>query len=123
MSEMVTIPRAVVERALEALDDMIHRVEFACGVSAHAASTQARIAEQALRAALDAQQLAGTKFTPIEDCCDHMPIEEFLDFVSCGSIASDDGIGYYATKTHESNVDCFTQPAPAWATHVTWYNK
>ena len=48
--------------------------------------------------------------------------DHFLDSVDDGSFNSDDGIGYWATSTHESDVSCW-DPQPEWASYVVWYNK
>ena len=67
------------------------------------------------------------KFTPLsqsEEDGEHMAIEDFLGCCKMLVFTRDDGDGYYATATHESDVPVWgDHPRPAWATHVVWYNK
>lgn len=62
------------------------------------------------------------KLEPIPDYGDLFTIKYFKSMVKDGSIMDDDGCGYYATETHMSRVNCFSQ-RPSWATHVVWFNK
>lgn len=67
-----------------------------------------------------------TKFEPIPppDEGEHMTIEEFLNSVKMKAYTPDDGIGFFATATHESDLQVWCPDlAPSWATHVVWYNK
>lgn len=60
---------------------------------------------------------------PILEFAELFTLEEFVSSVKYGAITSDDGIGYWATETHEdTKLDCWS-PKPDWATHVAWYNK
>lgn len=52
-----------------------------------------------------------------------MTLEEFQSYVKCGGITDDDGIGHWATTTHEDRDFTCWHPKPEWATHVMWYNK
>lgn len=64
------------------------------------------------------------KLTPIDfEMCELMTVKEFMACVNAHAITRDDGIGYWATATHEDeNMVCWNPP-PVWATHVAWYNK
>lgn len=61
----------------------------------------------------------------IPDYADHMTIEEMYSGIMCTCFTDYDGFGYYSTEDKESDIEF--KPSnfnpPAWATHVTWYNK
>lgn len=52
-----------------------------------------------------------------------MDVVEFRDCVRCGAFIPDDGIGFWATATLESNQGVWSTKRPEWATHVMWYNR
>lgn len=63
---------------------------------------------------------------PIEDVPEYaelMSLEEWQNAVEAGAFIPDDGTGYYATATKMNREACSFGPAPAWATHVAWFNK
>lgn len=55
------------------------------------------------------------------DC--RMTVEEFNHACNSGMITSDDGVGYFATKTHYSRSHSAWSPRPPWAHYVLWLNK
>lgn len=65
------------------------------------------------------------KFTRVPDYSDLIPIDQFLAATNQTFITNDDGLGYFATSSEESDVpvDCGHLEVPYWATHVAWYNK
>lgn len=64
------------------------------------------------------------KLTPIDlETGELLTAEEFRANVNCHAITPDDGIGYWATATHEDENAVCWNPRPFWATHVMWYNK
>ena len=77
---------------------------------------------------------------PIPEFADVIPINQWLEGVRTHCFIDYDGHGYWATKTHEfrksASEELFTSSMvcpsditkkkikpPAWATHVSWYNK
>lgn len=61
-----------------------------------------------------------------KDCI--FTVQEFTEGVNAGGFTDYDGIGYFATETHRSNilVECsipFYNPDKSLYTHVVWYNK
>jgi hypothetical protein len=48
--------------------------------------------------------------------------DEWNEAVDAGYFNSDDGSGYWATKTEYAYFSCWNQ-RPEWATHVLWFNK
>jgi hypothetical protein len=68
------------------------------------------------------------KYTPIDDCGDHLPLGEWIDCVKCGAFIDYDGFGYYATETQETNVrvipsDVANGKIDTTWTHIVWYNR
>ena len=60
----------------------------------------------------------------IPEYCDLFTVEEFAYNVKLGAFIPSDGIGYWATETHEDDeTNVFYDSKPEWATHVAWYNK
>lgn len=64
----------------------------------------------------------------IPDFADVIPIQEWLMGVNMGFYNSDDGDGFWATKTHQLKDDDFNiwqdvANHPSWTTHVAWYDK
>ena len=71
---------------------------------------------------------------PLEDIGDLLTLQEFLDAVECGGFIDYDGMGNWATETHQesgstdkwvypSQIKNKTRIIPSWATHVMWYNR
>ena len=65
-------------------------------------------------------------FRPLEG--DRMRIVEFMKSAALNHLVDYDGHGYWATEDMESNhritpSQALEQEAPAWATHVSWYNR
>jgi hypothetical protein len=59
-----------------------------------------------------------------DSCGDVFTLEEFQYNAECGGFIPDDGVGYFASDTYESNVSVWSAfEAPYWATHVVWYNR
>jgi len=59
---------------------------------------------------------------------DLMTLEEWLECCEDELLIDDDGWGYLATKTKESNISISPSDRhhfdfPEWATHICWYNK
>lgn len=77
--------------------------------------------------AMDVFKRFGIEYVPamkkVRKGTDLMTVEDFKECVECGMFYSDDGAGYWATDTHESNLSVWRITRPSWATHVTWYNK
>lgn len=63
-----------------------------------------------------------TGLKPLPGYGDHYTLAIFHQYEDSGGITQDDGSGVYATADRISDVDCFGD-APAWATHVVWFNK
>jgi hypothetical protein len=66
---------------------------------------------------------------PAEGEGELMSLKDFVAAIKSTAITDDDGVGYFATRNWESNIEAIpsklakgetTQP---WATHVAWYNK
>ena len=53
---------------------------------------------------------------------DLFQLDEWDEYVKCGAFNSDDGSGYWATKTQYAHISCWDQ-MPDWATHILWFNK
>ena len=49
-------------------------------------------------------------------------LDEWDEAVNAGYFNSDDGSGYWATKTEYAHVSCWDE-CPEWATHILWFNK
>lgn len=81
------------------------------------AVAQARIKE--LRAKLG-PELRALDEDDIAECL--MTAEEFIADEKRGMLSCDDGVGYWGTATHRSDLTTYTDK-PVWATHVVWYNK
>ena len=63
------------------------------------------------------------KFTEVKSGTDMFTLAEWKQDTDDGAINSDDGDGYWVKDgTLESDIDAFDSK-PAWATHVSWYNK
>jgi hypothetical protein len=60
------------------------------------------------------------ELTPKCKYADMIPLEQWEE---SSAFYSDDGSGYWATETHESNWSVFSVDKPEWATHIAWYNK
>jgi len=65
----------------------------------------------------------------IKPMSDVMDLMDFLEYVDDGSFIDDDGFGYLATKTHETNIEIepssiheISKEYPQYK-YVTWYNK
>jgi hypothetical protein len=70
-----------------------------------------------------------TKIPEFMKNCPPIPIDEFAEAVKDGCFIDYDGEGCLGTETHE-DCDFVVKPstfkreeAPAWATHVVWYNR
>jgi len=60
--------------------------------------------------------------------CDLMTLDCFKAAVKAGAYIDYDGYGYYATETEQSDIALLPsqigkQVAPAFATHIAWYNR
>ena len=53
---------------------------------------------------------------------DLFSLDEWEKAMHAGWFNSDDGSGYWATKTQYAHVSCWDE-CPEWATHVLWFNK
>lgn len=71
-----------------------------------------------------------TKFSPIDDIGDLIPLQKWIDAVECNAFIDYDGYGRLATETEQSDIT--VKPSqhqlgkiiyPHWATHVLWYNR
>ena len=70
------------------------------------------------------------KFSKLDNIGDLIELEEFMGGVECLSFTEDDGFGYLASATEQSNIevnlyelfDNFKEKYP-WCTHIQWYNK
>lgn len=64
------------------------------------------------------------KFAPLSEYGDHMSADEWIKSRDACIFIPDDGLGYWATETQESEISVWEEcQRPAWATHVMWYNK
>lgn len=74
-----------------------------------------------------------TKFEKLPNYGTHMSIADFISAVNTGFFTNDDGIGFYATKTHMSNIQIFPSDVynsvNFWNGHnkelnyIMWFNK
>lgn len=65
-------------------------------------------------------------FRPLEG--DRIRVVEFMKQAASRNLVDYDGHGYWSTEDMESNhritpSQALEQEAPAWATHVSWYNR
>lgn len=60
---------------------------------------------------------------------DRFTLEDFRESVKLNLLTPDDGTGYYVRygpndeMEVSQGMDVFNSTAPAWATHVAWFNK
>lgn len=73
-----------------------------------------------------------TGFRDLSEYGDLYSIKDFSKYCKCGAFCDDDGHGYLATDSQESNMrikpsDLFdpeyVKNIPEWATHVMWFNR
>lgn len=68
------------------------------------------------------------EYESIGDIGDHMPIEEYIEYIEGGYFIDYDGFGYYATETQVSNFiarpsDLKNGKLRKDFTHIVWYNR
>lgn len=68
-----------------------------------------------------------TAMSPIDSDAEHLTLQEFIGACNSGAFTDDDGIGYYATETEQTNLDILPSDTGGFLntdyTHVVWYNK
>ena len=68
----------------------------------------------------------GLEYTPVmmkhPEYGDLYQLDEWDEAVDAGYFNSDDGSGYWATKTEYAHISCWDE-MPVWATHILWFNK
>ena len=77
---------------------------------------------------LDISEVKNVQLRPVKlDHGEHMKAESWREAVCAGGFIHEDGIGFLATETEESNISIWSIANwlewPKWATYVVWYNR